>query len=132
MEYIDRIDGETVCLSIAKIELKKLPTYRTDDVLVGAVLQALWEDTIFRRTEYRQIHVEVEHGIAGEHDLVAGTHGRSVYILDVGLFAVGSVLVATAPSFAVLLLGRAIQGLGSGGIFPVASAVIGDTFPAGR
>lgn len=64
MEYIDHIDGETVYLSIAKIELKKLPTYRTDDVLVGAVLQALWEDTIFRRTEYRQIHVEVENGIA--------------------------------------------------------------------
>jgi MFS family permease len=28
-----------------------------------------------------------------------------------------------------VLVGRAIQGLGSGGIFPVASAVIGDTFP---
>ena len=57
---------------------------------------------------------------------------RSIYILDVALFALGSLLVATAPSFAVLLLGRAIQGLGSGGIFPVASAVIGDTFPADR
>jgi MFS family permease len=30
----------------------------------------------------------------------------------------------------VLLVGRAVQGLGAGGIFPVASAVIGDTFPA--
>jgi MFS family permease len=34
-----------------------------------------------------------------------------------------------SPSFGVLLLGRAIQGFGAGGIFPVASAVIGDTFP---
>jgi MFS family permease len=34
-----------------------------------------------------------------------------------------------APNFSILLLGRAIQGFGSGGIFPVASAVIGDTFP---
>ncbi|MFB6285341.1 MAG: MFS transporter [Candidatus Bipolaricaulia bacterium] len=57
---------------------------------------------------------------------------RSIYILDVTLFAVGSLLVATAPSFATLLLGRAVQGLGSGGIFPVASAVIGDTFPPER
>ncbi len=57
---------------------------------------------------------------------------RAIYILDVGLFALGSLLVATAPSFGVLLLGRAIQGLGSGGIFPVASAVIGDTFPPDR
>ncbi len=31
--------------------------------------------------------------------------------------------------FSVLLVGRALQGLGAGGIFPVASAVIGDTFP---
>ena len=55
---------------------------------------------------------------------------RSIYLLDVALFAVGSLVVAASPSFAVLLVGRAIQGVGSGGIFPVASAVIGDTFPA--
>ena len=50
-------------------------------------------------------------------------------MLDVALFAAGSLVVALSPSFAVLLVGRAIQGLGAGGIFPVASAVIGDTFP---
>lgn len=55
---------------------------------------------------------------------------RFIYILDVLLFALGSAMVALAPSFAVVLSGRAVQGLGSGGIFPVASAVIGDTFPA--
>ena len=41
----------------------------------------------------------------------------------------GSLVVAISPNFAVLLIGRAMQGLGAGGIFPVASAVIGDTFP---
>jgi EmrB/QacA subfamily drug resistance transporter len=56
---------------------------------------------------------------------------RGVYILDVILFAVGSLIVAASPQnlFAVLLIGRSLQGLGAGGIFPVASAVIGDTFP---
>jgi EmrB/QacA subfamily drug resistance transporter len=56
---------------------------------------------------------------------------RSIYILDVTLFALGSLIVSFAPSnlFAVLLAGRALQGFGAGGIFPVASAVIGDTFP---
>jgi EmrB/QacA subfamily drug resistance transporter len=56
---------------------------------------------------------------------------RSIYVLDVTLFAIGSLVVALSPSklFAVLLAGRALQGLGAGGIFPVASAVIGDTFP---
>jgi MFS family permease len=57
---------------------------------------------------------------------------RGVNIADVLLFALGSRLVSLAPraSFATLLIGRAVQGLGAGGIFPVASAVIGDTFPA--
>ena len=56
---------------------------------------------------------------------------RSIYVLDVTLFALGSLIVSLSPSnlFAVLLIGRALQGLGAGGIFPVASAVIGDTFP---
>jgi EmrB/QacA subfamily drug resistance transporter len=54
---------------------------------------------------------------------------RAVYVLDVSLFAAGSLLVAAAPTFEVVLAGRAIQGFGAGGIFPVASAVIGDIFP---
>lgn len=54
---------------------------------------------------------------------------RSIYVIDVLLFAAGSLVVALSPSFGVLLLGRAIQGFGAGGIFPVAGAVIGDTFP---
>ncbi len=56
---------------------------------------------------------------------------RSIYTLDVALFALGSLVVALSPqnTFAILLFGRALQGFGAGGIFPVASAVIGDTFP---
>ena len=57
-------------------------------------------------------------------------HGRRlIYVIDIGLFALGSLTVMLAPAFSFVLLGRAIQGLGAGGIFPVASAVIGDTFP---
>ncbi len=54
---------------------------------------------------------------------------RLVYILDILLFAIGSLITAFSSSFELLLLGRAIQGFGAGGIFPVASAFIGDTFP---
>ncbi len=57
---------------------------------------------------------------------------RAIYILDVVLFAAGSLVVAFSHgsgAFWLLLLGRAVQGLGAGGIFPVASSVIGDTFP---
>ena len=54
---------------------------------------------------------------------------RSIYLFDVTLFALGSLLVAISPSFWMILVGRAVQGFGAGGVFPVASAVIGDTFP---
>ena len=54
---------------------------------------------------------------------------RTIYVLDVSLFAFGSLIVALSPALPVMLVGRAVQGLGAGGVFPVASAVIGDTFP---
>lgn len=58
-------------------------------------------------------------------------HGRRpVYLASVALFAVGSLLIAIAPAFWVILLGRALQGIGGGGIVPSAAAVIGDTVPA--
>ena len=55
---------------------------------------------------------------------------RWIYIIDVAIFALGSLIVALSTSFQLVLVGRAIQGFRAGGIFPVASAVIGDTFPA--
>ena len=54
---------------------------------------------------------------------------RTVYLADVALFAAGTVVVATSPSWGVLLAGRVVQGLGASGIFPVAAAVVGDTYP---
>lgn len=54
---------------------------------------------------------------------------RTVYLADIALFAAGTLVVVLAPSFGVLIAGRVIQGLGASGIFPVASAVVGDTFP---
>jgi osmotically-inducible protein OsmY/sporulation protein YlmC with PRC-barrel domain len=64
IDRIEHIDGEDVYLSIAKYDLKRLPTYRPDDVLVAHVKHVLWADTILHRTDDRQIHVEVENGIA--------------------------------------------------------------------
>jgi multidrug resistance protein len=54
---------------------------------------------------------------------------RNIYIFSVAVFAVGSVIVAMSNDITVLLIGRAVQGFGASGIFPVASAVIGDIFP---
>ncbi|MBT3223594.1 MAG: MFS transporter, partial [Proteobacteria bacterium] len=54
---------------------------------------------------------------------------RAVYVPCILVFAAGSLVVACSPSFEVLLAGRAIQGFGTGGVLPVASAVIGDVYP---
>ena len=54
---------------------------------------------------------------------------RSVYALAVSIFAAGSLIVALSRTFPMLIAGRVVQGLGAGGIFPVATAVIGDVFP---
>ncbi|MDQ3705842.1 MAG: MFS transporter [Chloroflexota bacterium] len=54
---------------------------------------------------------------------------RTLYLLAVALFTAGSALTAISQDFGVLLLGRAMQGVGAGGIFPVASALIWDNFP---
>lgn len=51
---------------------------------------------------------------------------RFVYTLSLGGFALGSLGVVFATSLPTLIAARAVQGFGSGGIFPVASAVIGD------
>lgn len=58
-------------------------------------------------------------------------HGRRpVYLISVGLFALGSLLIALSPRFWMLIVSRAIQGIGAGGITPTASAVVGDSVPA--
>ena len=54
---------------------------------------------------------------------------RLAYIVSIGLFAAGSLLLVIARDPAVLYYGRAIQGFGAGGIFPIAAAVIGNTLP---
>ena len=54
---------------------------------------------------------------------------RSIYIMAVAIFGIGSLVVSVSQDPTLLIIGRAIQGFGSSGIFPVASATIGDIFP---
>ena len=54
---------------------------------------------------------------------------RLAYLVSIGFFAGGSLLLVIAPDPWVLYLGRSLQGFGGGGIFPIAAAVIGNTLP---
>jgi MFS family permease len=57
---------------------------------------------------------------------------RPAYLGCITLFALGSILAMAAPNYGVFLLARALQALGAGGIFPVATAAIGDVVPRER
>lgn len=57
---------------------------------------------------------------------------RRVFLESLAVFGAGSLLAAAAWSFPVLLLGRAVQAFGAGGLLPVAAAVIAETVPLER
>lgn len=58
---------------------------------------------------------------------VAGTD--PVFAGCLSLFAGGSVITATAHSLPVVVLGRALQGIGGGGLVPVALAIVASRWP---
>jgi EmrB/QacA subfamily drug resistance transporter len=51
---------------------------------------------------------------------------RAMLLTAIGLFIAGSALAAAAPSMMMLILGRALQGIGGGGILPLCQSVIAD------
>lgn len=60
---------------------------------------------------------------------LADLYGRKrIYGVSVAFFLVGSALCGVAQSFVQLVIFRAIQGLGAGGVMPVAVTVIGDIY----
>jgi DHA2 family multidrug resistance protein len=59
--------------------------------------------------------------------------GRKVYYLGcVALFTFTSFLCGLAPSLGFMLTARVLQGIGGGGLAPVAQAILVDTFPAAK
>jgi EmrB/QacA subfamily drug resistance transporter len=51
---------------------------------------------------------------------------RAMMLISIGIFVAGSVACALAPTMWMLILARALQGLGGGGILPLAQTVIAD------
>lgn len=61
---------------------------------------------------------------------LADLYGRKkVYLTCMALFIGGSIVCGLASSMTMLLAGRALQGVGAGGLMPLALVIIGDTFP---
>src|SRR5216684_328140 len=51
---------------------------------------------------------------------------RAMLLIAIGVYAVGSLACALAPSMLALIFGRAVQGLGGGGLMPLVQTIIGD------
>jgi MFS family permease len=54
-------------------------------------------------------------------------HGRrAMMLIGIGVFMAGSLACAVAPNMLMLILARAVQGMGAGGLLPLAQTIIGD------
>ena len=54
---------------------------------------------------------------------------KKFFLICIGLFTASSVLCGIAPSLPILLMARAFQGIGGGGLQPMAQAIMADVFP---
>ncbi|HYR83902.1 MAG TPA: DHA2 family efflux MFS transporter permease subunit [Terriglobia bacterium] len=61
---------------------------------------------------------------------IASVFGRKRFFMAcIGFFTLSSLLCGIAPSLPLLLGFRVLQGLGGGGLQPIAQAILADTFP---
>lgn len=61
---------------------------------------------------------------------LADRYGRKkLFMIEISVFALGSLLVALSPTFTLFLAARFIQALGGGGIFIIASSFVLTVFP---
>jgi DHA2 family multidrug resistance protein len=54
---------------------------------------------------------------------------KKFFLICITVFTVSSLLCGIAPTLPFLLLARVIQGIGGGGLQPMAQAILADTFP---
>jgi MFS family permease len=68
--------------------------------------------------------------VAGE---LADRRGPTLpYVLSLCTFVVGLIVAASAPTMGVIVLGRALQGAGTGGLAPIAYIMVSRAFPDDR
>lgn len=55
---------------------------------------------------------------------------RRLLLVGITIFIIGSLLAIYSPALGVLMVGRALQGVGAAGLVPLSLAIISETFPA--
>jgi EmrB/QacA subfamily drug resistance transporter len=65
--------------------------------------------------------------VASLYGKLSDIHGRrAMLLIAIAIFVLASVLCALAPNMGVLVVGRALQGLGGGGLLSLAQVIVGD------
>ncbi len=65
--------------------------------------------------------------VAPLYGKLSDIHGRRAMMLAaIGIFVAGSAACALAPNMITLILGRGLQGIGGGGILPLAQSIMAD------
>jgi MFS family permease len=89
--------------------------------LKGTAIEAFWSGTSFLLTS-----AVFQPVIAG----LSHVFGRKQLVLASALlFAIGSIVAAVATDFAMLIIGRSIQGIGGGGILTLGEILVTDLVP---
>lgn len=57
---------------------------------------------------------------------------RQLYLTSMGLFVLGTLICGIAPTFSIILIGRVIQAIGAGILFPLITNIIFILFPTER
>src|SRR6202048_3895399 len=64
--------------------------------------------------------------------LAKGFGRKPFFLISLGLFTLSSLLCGNAPNLNALLLFRIMQGVGGGGMVPVAQSILADSFPPAK
>ncbi len=108
-------------ISILNQNLMTTAVPRFMDVFSVSSSMAQWLTTAFMLTNGIVIPVTSY--------LIRKFSSRSLYFVAMGLFGVGTIACALAPSFHLLLVGRVIQALGAGMTMPLMQTVLFVMFP---
>ena len=99
-------------------------TQIVSETLQGSAIEAFWCGTSFLLTE------TIFQPVLGS---LSNIFGRKLIILtSIFLFAAGLVIVSIAQNIHMLLVGRAIQGAGAGGIVGLVEIIVTDLVPLRR
>jgi len=110
-----------------------------DQTSIVAILPAIIDDTGITADQFHRISWVINAYLLGYLvalpivGRVADVYGHArIFAAALGIFMLGSALVAVAPNYEWLVAARALQAVGGGGVVPVAMAIVVGELPPAR